>query len=294
MNTWENQILYPNGKIAKYKKVNGGRYFKLKAEPIEHNILPKVKIQGLGYNGDTPGPLIVVKEGEWVFVEVKNQFNEPTSLHVHGLSKPNSQDGIPEIEPTPKIQPGESYTYRFQAWQSGTFFYHAGNPLHITLGMIGGFIVLPHNEQHLPDRDYILIIQQWELKQPGIGEVTPGTFKPEKFDVNPNFFTLNGRAFPSTSPLYTSLGERIRIRFINKSNASHSMHVHGHDFKLLEVDGFPRSEFLDTINVPSGQRKSIEFQSNNPGIWPINGTKTFHQTNNGVTPGGMITRLKYT
>jgi len=111
--------------------------------------------------------------------------------------------------------------------------------------------------------------------------------------VNPNFFTINGKAFPSTSPLNTKYGDKIRIRFINKSNAAHSMHVHGHDFRLIEIDGFPRYKHFDTLNVPSGRRRSIEFISNNPGIWPINGTKTFHQTNNGVTPGGMITRLHY-
>lgn len=65
----------------------------------------------MGYNGITPGPLIILKQGEVAFIEVENQLDEPTALHVHGLSKPNSQDGKPEIEPTPKIEPGKSFTY---------------------------------------------------------------------------------------------------------------------------------------------------------------------------------------
>lgn len=290
---WENSLFYPDGTFAPYRQVSNGRYFELDAQPIKNNILPEITIEGLGYNGSTPGPLIVVRQGEWVYIKVTNHLNEPTSLHVHGLSKPNSQDGIPEIEPTPKINPGESYTYQFVAWQSGTFFYHSGNPLHISQGMLGGFVVLPSTMEDMPNLDTIMILQQWELPQPQVGEVEAGTYKPEKFDVNPNFFTINGKAFPHTTPLRTRFGEKIRIRFINKSNASHSMHVHGHDFKLMEIDGFSRNEYLDTLNVPSGQRSSIEFWANNPGVWPINGTKTFHQTNNGVTPGGMITRLIY-
>lgn len=71
------------------------------------------------------------------------------------------------------------------------------------------------------------------------------------------------------------------------------MHVHGHDFLVVSINGFPWKEYDDTINVASGRRFDIEFDSNNPGIWPINGTKTFHQSNNGVSPGGMITRLIY-
>lgn len=126
-----------------------------------------------------------------------------------------------------------------------------------------------------------------------MGKIEKGVYKPKKFNTNPNFFTINGKAFPETSPLFTQFGKKIRIRFINKSSASHSMHVHGHDFRIAEVDGFPRNQFLDTLNVPSGRRSSIEIWSNNPGIWPINGTKTFHQTNNGVVPGGMTTRLIY-
>ena len=154
---WESRIAYPDGKIADYQTMGNGRYFKLIAEPIKHKILPEVIINGLGYNGMTPGPLLILKQGEWVYIELVNHFDEPTSLHVHGLSKPNSQDGIPEIEPTPKIKPGQSYTYRFQAWQCGTFFYHAGNPLHISLGMIGGFVVIPQSQKHLPKKDYVLI-----------------------------------------------------------------------------------------------------------------------------------------
>jgi manganese oxidase len=290
---WENRLFYPDGKFAKYKKVNNGRYFKIKAMKVKHPILPEITIDGLGYNGVTPGPLLVVKQGEWVYIEVENHFDEKTSLHVHGLSKPNSQDGMPDIEPTPWIKPGESYTYRFNAWQSGTFFYHSGNPLHISKGMMGGFIVLPQDMSSMPDRDYTIIMQQWELPQPKKGEIKPGTYKPEKFDVQPNFFTFNGKAYPETTALKTKYGEHVKIRLINKSNAAHSIHIHGHDFKLSEVDGFPRNEFQDTLNVPSGQRCTIDLLANNPGRWPINGTKTFHQTNNGVTPGGMITKLEY-
>jgi FtsP/CotA-like multicopper oxidase with cupredoxin domain len=71
------------------------------------------------------------------------------------------------------------------------------------------------------------------------------------------------------------------------------MHIHGHDFLVSSVDGFPRGIMDDTINVASGQRWDIEFVANNPGIWPINGTKVFHQSNNGETPGGMVSRLVY-
>lgn len=113
---------------------------------------------------------------------------------MHGLSKPNSQDGIPAIEPTPLIRPGESYTYHFQAWQAGTFFYHSGEAFQSSLGLIGPFIVLPRVGSsylsRIPDRDYVMLLQQWQIPQPRLGEVFPGVYRPNKFDRNPNFFTI--------------------------------------------------------------------------------------------------------
>lgn len=281
------------------KKVHNGRYYKLTASPVKHHILSNLAIEGLGYNQEITGPLLVFEQGETIMIEVENQLDKPTALHVHGLSKPESQDGIPEIEPsTPFIPSGESHLYTFQAWQAGTFFYHAPDPSHIVQGLLGPLVVLPKRsnvtEGTIPYRDYVLVLQQWDIPQENLGEVSPGTYRPKKFDTNPNFFTINGKAFPDTEELFTKFGRKIRIRFINKSSSSHSMHVHGHDFQVTKVNGFPRYNiFDDTINVASGQRIEIEFLSNNPGTFPLNGTKTFHQTNNGSSPGGMITKLVY-
>ncbi|MEQ6390260.1 multicopper oxidase domain-containing protein [Bacillaceae bacterium S4-13-58] len=160
-------------------------------------------------------------------------------------------------------------------------------------------IVLPHDDDvnHntiLPNHDFVQTMQQWEIEQEELGKVTPGTYTPNKFGRNPNFFTLNGNSFLNTESLQISYGEKIRIRFINKSNSNHSMHIYGHNFKIISVDGFPRKNLLDdTIIIGSGKRFDVEFIANNPGIWPINGTRNFHQSNNGETPGGMVNRLVY-
>ncbi|WP_456274977.1 multicopper oxidase domain-containing protein [Bacillus sp. AK031] len=87
---------------------------------------------------------------------------------------------------------------------------------------------------------------------------------------------MNGKAFPETVELYTKYGRKILIRLINNSRASHSIHVHGHDFQVTKVNGFSRCNIYDdTINEASVQRREIEFLSNNTGTFPINGTKPF-------------------
>jgi FtsP/CotA-like multicopper oxidase with cupredoxin domain len=64
MNVWESRVAIPDVNIANYQLGNNARYFKIIVEPIEHNILSNVTIEALGYNGSTPGPLIIVKQGE--------------------------------------------------------------------------------------------------------------------------------------------------------------------------------------------------------------------------------------
>lgn len=297
MDLWESRMAIPGGRIAHYQLGHQARYFKLVVEPIKHHLLPELAIEALGYNGTTPGPLVVLRQGEWVFLEVENRMEERTALHVHGLAKPNSQDGMAAIEPTPFIEPGQSYTYQFIAWQSGTFLYHSSDVLQVNKGLIGGFVVLPQDLPYpaIPHRDYVIILQQWQIPQTTLGKVYPGTYKLNKFNLQPNFFTINGKSFPATKPLITRYGEKVRMRFINKSSSSHSMHVHGHDFQVVSVNGFPRQGIMDdTINVASGQRWDVEMLANNPGIWVVNGTKSFHQTNNGEAPGGMTVKLIYT
>ena len=165
MNTWESRLSSPDASFAQYYFNNNTRHFHLVAEPIKHSILSNLAIDGLGYNGSTPGPVIVLKQGEWVNLTVENRLNKPTALHVHGLSKPNSQDGAPDIElSTPKIMPGQSFTYRFLAWQIGTFFYHSTMEDQAAQGLMGAFIVLPQEDNimsmNIPYRDYILFLQQ--------------------------------------------------------------------------------------------------------------------------------------
>ncbi|MDC3415838.1 multicopper oxidase domain-containing protein [Aquibacillus salsiterrae] len=298
MTVWEERMSIPDLAIAKYQQGQNFRYFKLTVDKIKQPILSDITIDAYGFNQSTPGPLLVIKHGEWLFLEVENNLDEPTAVHVHGIPKPNSQDGAPDIEPTPKINPGESYTYKFQALRTGTFFYHSTMGFQANLGLLGPLVVLPQDgyidPTSIPSHDYVQIIQQWQIDQPDTGKVYPGTYKPDKFCNNPNFFTLNGKSFPYTTPMYTSYGEKVRIRFLNKTNGNHTMHIHGHNFQIAEIDGFPRDRLYDdTIIIGSGKRYDIEFIANNPGVWPVNGTRMFHKSNNGVTPGGMVTRLKY-
>jgi len=111
----------------------------------------------------------------------------------------------------------------------------------------------------------------------------------------PNFFTINGKAYPATEPLRVREGEWTRIRFINAGNVGFSMHLHGHDFYWVCSDGapLPAPIRLNTIRIDPGNTQDVVFLADNPGFWALHDHEVTHTTNNGVYPGGAMTHVEY-
>ena len=104
-------VISPDVSDLPYSIENGVKYFELTAEPVTREILPGVFINGWGYNGSIPGPTIQVYTGDRVRIRVINRLPEATSVHWHGLDIPNAMDGVPEMELSPAIKPGNYYDY---------------------------------------------------------------------------------------------------------------------------------------------------------------------------------------
>lgn len=299
------------------------RSFNLVAEPVVQTILDNVnnktlQVKAWGFNGSTPGPTIVVTEGETVAITVTNNLSEPTSVHWHGLTVPNSQDGVPEVgEPSPLIQPGQSYTYKFKIVDPpGSHMYHShtNTSKQDNLGLFGGFIILPKGGiRH--DHDYVLFVHSWSVPQDRqmadagtaeqgpnqgatldpVSNVTSGTFPENPENGMFNFHLINGKAYPSTESLTVRQGERVRIRFLNVSQFNHPFHIHGQNWQLVARDGFDlqQIETRNSVLAISGGTEDVEFVASNPGVWPLHCHLPHHVTNNGSSgEGGMFTVIK--
>ena len=92
------------------------------------------------------------------------------------------------------------------------------------------------------------MLQEWRV-DPKTGKTWPAM----PAMTEPNFFTINGKAFPATDTLEVKKGQRVRIRFIGANQFAHPMHLHGFPFKIAATDGFPVPEAArltkDTVNV---------------------------------------------
>ena len=63
-----------------------------------------------GFNGQYPGPLIVVKQSATVVVNFTNRIDLPTTIHWHGVRLDNRFDGVPGVTQDP-VLPGGSFVY---------------------------------------------------------------------------------------------------------------------------------------------------------------------------------------
>jgi FtsP/CotA-like multicopper oxidase with cupredoxin domain len=89
-------------------------------------------------------------------------------------------------------------------------------------------------------------------------------------------------------PLPIAQGERVELVLVNQTRMPHPMHLHGHEFQVVEIDGerFPGA-VRDTVLVPPQRRVVIAFDANNPGWWALHCHLLYH------LDAGMFTTLRY-
>ncbi|PHJ60886.1 multicopper oxidase [Nostoc linckia z18] len=277
------------------KLENGVKVFNLDVSLIKWNILPNVQVAAYAFNNQVPGPRIRVTEGDRVRIVVKNNLPESTTVHWHGMIVPNNMDGPADVTQKP-ILPGASYVYEFTVKQAGTYFYHSHKDVdrQQTLGMYGALIIDPKNKPETPayDQDFVVQLQEWTVKQ---GYTFPAM---PMEGLMPNFFTINGKAYPSTETINAKIGQKIRFRFIGSNNAFiHPMHIHGGPFKIIETDGnlLPATAQIekDTINVAPGERYDVIWTARDQGKWLLHCHIAHHATNDNVEVegGGGLTMI---
>jgi FtsP/CotA-like multicopper oxidase with cupredoxin domain len=151
-----------------------------------------------------PGPVLELKRGQPVRILVKNNLEEPSGVHWHGLEIQSYPDGVPGFSGIgdrimPPIPPGGSFAAEFTPPRSGTFPYHSH--LHelrqIGSGMYGAIIV--SDAPRDTTRDHLI--------------VAGGGGLPMFFKQGPTFLLVNGS--PSPRPIGMTAGDTNRVRLVS-------------------------------------------------------------------------------
>lgn len=118
-------------------------------------------------NGSLPAPVLRWREGDTVTLRVDNAlppgslFGDTTSIHWHGILLPANMDGVPGMS-FDGIRRGESWLYRFQLNQSGTYWYHSHSGFQEQAGLYGALIVDAREpEPFRYDRDHVVLLSDW-------------------------------------------------------------------------------------------------------------------------------------
>jgi FtsP/CotA-like multicopper oxidase with cupredoxin domain len=99
---------------------------------------------------------------------------------------------------------------------------------------------------------------------------------------------LNGAIHGEHAPLDVREGERVEITFEDQTTMAHPMHLHGHHFQVVAINGKRFAGAVrDTVLVPARGSVTIAFDANNPGKWALHCHHLYHMA------GGMMTTVEY-
>ena len=232
------------------------KVYNFTVEEIQWEIAKGDFVDAMAFNGQVPGPEVRVNEGDHVRFVVQNQMTEPFVLHFHGLTVPNSEDGVPYVT-QPPIMPGEYWTYEFTIEDPpGMYVYHShfNSAEQVDKGLYGSLIVEPKNANWSPvygadpDVEYTMFV----------GDGTLG-------------YNLNGKSFPATQAIVAAKGDRVLIHLANDGALLHPMHLHGFHFMVVGEDGYPLAKqnryLADTLVIAPGSRFDIMVKADYPGAW---------------------------
>jgi FtsP/CotA-like multicopper oxidase with cupredoxin domain len=256
----------------------------LRIEPCALEIGPGITIPTLAYNGQVPGPLLRLREGVPVTIDVTNASSAADLVHWHGLAIDSLNDGAME-EGSPMIPPGKVQRYTFTPRPSGTRWYHthAGAYENLSAGTYSGqfgFLLVEGREQPVHyDQEINLAIHHWEpsfvpmvetmREQSANMPLTTGS------DVGYKYATIQGHMLGAGEPIRVKQGQRVLMRLLNASATENVvLALPGHRFTIIAMDGnpVPNPRSVEVLSLAVAERVDAVVEMNSPGVWILGST----------------------
>ncbi len=235
----------------------------------------------IAVNGSVPGPLVRLREGQDVVLNVTNNLAEDSSIHWHGLLLPFQFDGVPGVS-FPGIRPGETFQYRFPIRQNGTYWWHSHSGLQEQAGHYGPIVIESADPDPRYDRDYVVLLSEFTPRHPhdiarmlmvgehyfnrqmqtvGYGEMSLedrlmwGAMRMNPRDISDvtgatYTFLVNGHGPADNLEFGFAPGERVRLRIINGSAMTFfNVRIPGVPMQVIAADG----QEVDPVEVDEFQ-----------------------------------------
>ena len=260
----------------------------IRIAPVLVELAPDHIISTVGYNGTVPAPIIRLREGRRVTVELINDTDTPELVHWHGQLIPSNIDGSAE-EGTPYVRPRGSVRYALTPTPSGTRWVHthafAGPDLQrgTYSGQFGFVFIEPARDSARYDQEIFLATHEWE---PFFGATESGTeaavweqgsvppprpnSTPNGYEVGYRSFSINGKSLGHGEPVRVRRGERVMFRVLNASATENiQLALPGHEFEVVALDGnpVPVPQKVSVLALGVAERIDAIVEMNHPGVW---------------------------
>jgi FtsP/CotA-like multicopper oxidase with cupredoxin domain len=287
--------------IATAQEAPADYTIRIRVSPVE---IAKDRILSItNYNGQFPGPLIRLKEGQLVTVDIFNDTDVAEQLHWHGQMIPVDVDGASE-EGTPYIAAHGKRRITFTPRPAGFRFYHTHNRAGGNLaagqynGEVGPVYIESKNGPGNYDREIFLVLKEFEPTFSRGGDMPQNLLPPVKvkeledrgesamqaslakgmpkgYEVGYRSFTINGRMLGHGEPIRVKQGERVLFHILNGSATEiRSLVLPGHTFRVIALDGnpVPNPAPVPVLWIGTAERVSTVVEMDHPGVWIMGDT----------------------
>ncbi len=270
--------------------------YTLRIAPVTVELDANRILSTIGYNGTAPGPLLRMREGKSITVDVINDTDVPELVHWHGMLIPPEVDGVEE-EGTPMVPPHGRRRYQLTPRPAGSRWYHSHAMAEADLhkgtytGQFGFVYVESGNDSGRYDQELFLALRDWEPFFSATMEDDdddthhgPQPERPAVLNTNPNGLEVNSMTYSindkalgrENEPIRVKEGQRIFIHLLNASAIENRrVALAGHKFQVIALDGnpVPSPQLVDSLFLGAGERADVIVEMNQPGVWILGATE---------------------
>ena len=267
----ERSLAAPAAVETKKEALSDGETFYLEAVPIRKTIGGS-EIPMYGYNGQTPGPTLKVRQGSSLTVKFRNGLDVDTTVHWHGLRIDNEFDGVPGL--TQKaVKPGEEFTYSLGFPDAGVYWYHphVREDFQQEMGLYGNVIVEPSDPDYYNGvgSEEVLIVDDVRIRNGDLDVFSDEYVSYALMGRFGNVMLTNGREDHVT---FVEGGEKVRIYLTNAANTrTFNLSIEGHGMSLVGDDSgrYERDERVESVIIAPSERRIVEVLFDRPGTYKI-------------------------
>ncbi len=238
----------------------------MKAQDAPVCIRPGTVVSAWTFDGNVPGPVLHVRQGDTIEFTLTNEAMMPHSMDFH----------CAQIDPATafrSVMRGQSVSFSFKPRYAGAYLYHCGTPpilMHIGYGMYGAIIVDPLTPLP-PAKEFVLVQSEFYLNEPN-NDVASFNYN-KMLSAAPDIVAFNGRPTQYQDvPIRVKRGDRVRFNVVS-AGPTHEcfFHVVGQQFETVYLGSPPENALhgIQTFSVPPGGGMIFEFTADLVGAFPF-------------------------